>query len=339
MKNQYAYKMDGLDADWLHTDASKRFATYTTLPAGDYIFRVKGSNNDGIWNEEGTSVHIVITPPVWQTWWFRLLFASLVFVFAFILYRERVKNVRMTAELRAAHDAQMSIMPQNAPQVEGLDIASICIPANEVGGDFFDFIWLDEDRTRLGIAVGDVSGKAMKSAMTAVMTDGMLYLEAGEARTISEILKRVNRSIFRKTDKQMFTALCLASLDIVSKELTYTNAGLNEPLLKSNGSVLFLKSVGPRLALGLVQDAEYEETNILLEPGAVLVFFTDGIPETQNHARQQYGEDRLRTLLARMNTVQLSAQAIEERIIADVKRFSGLSHQRDDMTIVVVKIT
>ena len=209
----------------------------------------------------------------------------------------------------------------------------------DTGGTFTDFVWLDEARTRLGIAVGDVSGKAMKSAMTAVMTDGMLYLEAGETRSISEILQRVNRSIFRKTDKQMFTALCLASLDVVSRELTYTNAGLNEPLLKSNGSVLFLKSVGTKLPLGLVQDAEYEETNTLLEPAAVLVFFTDGIPESQNHAREQYGEERLRTLLARMDTAAMSAHEIKESIITDVKRFSGLSHQRDDMTIVVVKVS
>ena len=72
-KNQYAYKLEGFDKDWIYTDATKRFANYTNLDAGEYTFRVKASNNDGVWNEEGTSIKLIITPPYWQTWWFKLL--------------------------------------------------------------------------------------------------------------------------------------------------------------------------------------------------------------------------------------------------------------------------
>ncbi|MFQ5821336.1 MAG: PP2C family protein-serine/threonine phosphatase, partial [Candidatus Heimdallarchaeota archaeon] len=195
----------------------------------------------------------------------------------------------------------------------------------------------NEERTKFGIAVGDVSGKAMKSAMTAVMTDGMICLEADEVKSIKEIMEQVNRSIYRKTDKQEFTALCLASFDISTKELTFTNAGLNEPLLSLNGSITYLKSIGSKLPLGSLKDTDYEETKTQLDSGAVVVLFTDGIPEARNHAGELYEEHRLKRRLEEMNILDLSAKAIKDKIIEDVKRFSGVAKQHDDMTVVVVK--
>ncbi|MFQ6114949.1 MAG: SpoIIE family protein phosphatase, partial [bacterium] len=336
--NRYAYMLENYDEEW-RAAGTQRTATYTNLDPGEYVFQVKGSNNDGVWNEKGTSIKVIITSPFWETWWFRGLAALFMVGLAFTFYRRRLKNVRMKAELRAAHDAQMAIMPQSDPQIEGFDISGICIPANEVGGDFFDYMWLNEERTKFGIAVGDVSGKAMKSAMTAVMTDGMICMEADEIKSIKEIMDKVNRSIYRKTDKKEFTALCLASLDIQTKELTFTNAGLNEPLLGSNGSVAYLKSKGSKFPLGSIQDADYEETRTQLASGSVLVLFTDGIPEARNHAGEFYGEPRLKSLLEQMDTLNLPAKAIKNKIIGDVKRFVGIAHQHDDMTLIVVKTT
>ncbi|MFC2146334.1 PP2C family protein-serine/threonine phosphatase, partial [Acidobacteriota bacterium] len=89
-------------------------------------------------------------------------------------------KTRLQAVLQTARDAQMSIMPQSDPQVPGFDISGTCVPASEVGGDFFDYIWLTEEKTKFGIAIGDVSGKAMKAAMTAVMSDGILFSKANE---------------------------------------------------------------------------------------------------------------------------------------------------------------
>ena len=163
-KNQYAYKMEGLDEDWVYRDAKKRFATYTTLAPGRYVFRVRGSNDDGVWNEEGTSLTIIITPPFWKTWWFILLCTLILSAVAFLAYQRRLRTVRMKTELQAAHDAQMSIMPQADPDIPGFDISGECIPTSEVGGDFFDYIWLDKAKTKFAIAVGDVSGKAMAAA-------------------------------------------------------------------------------------------------------------------------------------------------------------------------------
>ncbi len=336
-KNQYKYMMEGFDKDWIFTDADNRIVTYMNLDPGEYVFRVRGSNNDAIWNEEGTSIRIIITPPIWETWWLRVLVALGAIGLAFVGYQNRLRHVRMKIELQAAHNAQMSIMPQSDPQIEGLDISGECIPASEVGGDFFDYMWMDDEKTKFCIAIGDVSGKAMTAAMTAVMSSGMIYSKAERGISIKEMMTRLNRPMYLKTDKQMFTALCLSSLNLRTKELTFTNAGLVEPILKSENSVTFLQAKGSTHALGMIENNVYAERNVQLKSGDALVFATDGVTEGQNHSRESYGEERLKNLLLSMSTSILSAKEIRERIIRDVKNFSGKA-PHDDMTVIVVKV-
>ncbi len=299
---------------------------------------MKGSNSDGVWNEEETSIRIIITPPFWETWGFRALVILLVIGLAFSLYKRRIKNVRMKTELRAAHDAQMAIMPQTDPQIKGFEISGVCIPANEVGGDFFDYVWLNDKRTKLAIAIGDVSGKAMSSAMTAVMSDGMICAKADERMSIKDMMARLNRAMYLKTEKKMFTALCLAALDIETNELIFTNAGLIEPLLKSGNSLAFIKGTGSTHPLGGKRENIYRETKLHLQSGDVLIFVTDGVPEAQNHSREQYGEQRLKHLIRKLDTCSLSAKEIKEQIVNDVTRFASRV-QHDDMSVVVLKMT
>lgn len=339
--NRYSYKMEGLEKDWNYTGYRKRFAHYTNMAPGEYVFHVKGSNNDWVWNEEGTSIRIIIRPPFWQTIWFRFLLLILVLGLVFLWYRRRLRNVRFKTELQTARSAQMSILPQEDPEVEGFDISGICVPASEVGGDFFDYIWLDEEKTKLGIAVGDVSGKAMKSAMTAVMTSGIIYSNAGDynsVNSIKEIMKRVNRPLYFKTEKNVFTALCMASLDIPKKKITFTNAGLTEPMLKSGDTVSTLKSAGNRLPLGLRVDSTYLEKKQQLKSGDVVVFFTDGVTDAKNPRDEFYGIDTLKRLLEKTELSGLTAKGIIETIIADADGFIDGAPQHDDMTVVVVKV-
>jgi len=336
-KNQYAHMMEGLDKDWIYTDATKRFVNYTTLAPGKYVFRVKGSNNDGIWNEKGTSIKIIISPPFWRAPWFQAAVVLVVIGLIAALYRRRLKNVRLKTELQAAHDAQMSIMPQSDPQIQGFDISGVCIPANSVGGDFFDYMWLDRKKTRFGIAIGDVSGKAMNAAMTAVMSSGMIFIETDDSPPIHKALSRVNRSLYFKTEKQMFTALCLVALDLNDKSVTFTNAGLHEPLLKSGGKVMEQKSEGPKLPLGAKKDTAYEESRMSMKSGDLLVLITDGIPEAMNYSKSFYGFSRLKTFIETMNTDSMTAEEIKLEIVGDVENFSGNTSQYDDMTVIVIK--
>ncbi len=337
-KNRYAYKMVGLDKDWVYTDSRKRFAQYTTLPPGEYFFTVKGSNNDGVWNNDWVSVRIVITPPFWRTYWFGAFALLCVAGVAYIGLSRRMKNVRMKAELRTAHDAQMSIMPQEDPLIPSVQVSGVCVPANEVGGDFFDYLWWKEGESRIGIVVGDVSGKAMKAAMTAVMTSGMIRAEATEKKAIGEILTRVNQPLFEKTQKEMFVVVLLASLDFRSKQLKFSNAGLPKPVMKSGGKVSFLEAKGTTHPLGVFAGSRYRETTVQLRHGDVVVFCTDGIEEAQNKGREFYGNERLFSLLKELDTSCYSASQIKEAIVHDVRIFAGSAPQYDDMTVTVLKV-
>lgn len=337
-ENLYAYKMDGLDEHWIVTTASKRFASYTTLPPGEYTFRVIGSNSDGVWNKQGTSVKVIIAPAYWQTWWFRLGIVLSAAGFVLVAYRRRLRTERMKTELRAAHDAQMTIMPQSDPPIPGFDISGQCVPANEVGGDFFDYFWLDAQRTRFGIVVGDVSGKAMQAAMTAVMASGMINAETGNGCSLAGILKKTNGLLYPKTERQMFTAVCLVSLDLSRKELTFANAGLNKPLLRTHDAVSLLDPTGATHPLGMLPESEYLERTVRLASGDVIVLHTDGILEAQDRARNLYGEERLLQLFETLDVSGASAQDIRDAIFRDVQRFTASAPQHDDMTVVVIKV-
>jgi sigma-B regulation protein RsbU (phosphoserine phosphatase) len=151
-------------------------------------------------------------------------------------------------------------------------------------------------------------------------------------------MNRVNRSLYFKTDKKVFTALCLVSIDIRTRELTFINAGLNEPLLKSGDSATKLASAGIRFPLGVKRDNMYREKKQPLAAGDVIVFCTDGITEAKNPHDEFYGFEALKELLERMDTTVLTAKEIKDEIIAEVKHFSAGAPQHDDMTVVIVKV-
>lgn len=336
-KNRYRYMLLDADVGWVDADASHREASYMNLSPGEYLFRVRGSNNDGKWNEEGAMIRITITPPYWERWWFRIAVVAALSFLLYIGYRRRLRTERMRTELSTAHTAQMSIMPQTDPDVKGFEISGTCLPAHEVGGDFFDYMWLTKDHTTLCIAVGDVSGKAMDSAMTAVLASGMIASKAEEGATITSIMSHLNRSLHAKTKKSMFTALCLAALDMRAKTVTFTNAGLVRPILKSGQRTEWLHTEGSKHPLGILSESGYGERTLHLKKGDVVVFVTDGVTEEQDRSRELYGDLRLFDLVRSLDTERLSARSIKESILADVKRFSDSTVQDDDITVVVVK--
>ena len=337
-RNLYAYKMEGLDDNWITTTADKRYAVYTTLPPGSYTFRVKGSNNDGKWNETGASIKIIIMPPFWKTWYF-ILFVLLI-IGGIILFsvKRHLANVRMAAELSAAHEAQMALMPRQEPQTGTLDISSFCLPASEVGGDFFDYMWLNKEKSNLGIVIADVSGKGMKAAMTATMCSGMLNSLVFMNCPVKDIMTRANRSIFSRTERKMFTALLFVGIDLETRVLTLTNAGLNPPFLKSGTGIMSLESAGPKLPLGAMKKTEYLEKSYQLLQGDVLLLFTDGVTEAQNNEKKFYSDSNLRNIFAAIDTTVISAKEIKNVIINDIKKFTLNKIQHDDITLIVVKV-
>lgn len=337
-KNQYQYMMEGIDPDWIPVSPRLRSATYTTLPPGDYRFRVRASNNDGLWNHEGVAIRVSITPPFWQTSWFIGLSLAVLAGALVLGYRRRVGRIEMAVELAAAHDAQMSIMPQEEPDVRGLEVSGICVPANEVGGDFYDYFWWDQDAARLGIVVGDVSGKSMRAAMTAVMAAGMVRSEAMETQSVADILRKVNLPLYAKTPKDVFVAMCCARFDMARASMTFVNAGQSKPLLKSRRSVTALEARGMTHPLGIFPGIKPIEKRVRLHAGDVLVFFTDGIPEAQNRTRQFFGTERLESFLSSFDCANNPSSVVRDAIIREVHAFRGSAPQYDDIALVVAKV-
>jgi len=247
-----------------------------------------------------------------------------------------MRNVRLAAALKAAHDAQMALLPQGDPQVPGFEVTGACLPTYEVGGDFYDFFPLDPEGGVLGIAVGDVSGKGMRAAMTAALASGMVRAEAGRRATVSEMMTSLNRSVRGKTERHMFTALCLASVDSSEHELTVVNAGLCEPLLKSGAAATYLGAEGPSLPLGAFPDTAYRSRTVRLGPGDAAIFYTDGVPEAADRHGVQYGYEALARFVGGLDS-GLSGAGIKDAVLREVVRFSGGARRQDDVAVVVVR--
>lgn len=336
-KIRYAYRLDGFDRDWIPAGAGQRVATYTGLPAGAYLFRVRASNPDGVWGEQEARLRLVVTPPFWGTWSFR---SSAVLALAAVLAalaRHRVRTVRLEAAMRAAHDAQMAVMPREDPVVDGFEVSGVCIPAFEVGGDFFDFVRCGADGTNLGIVVGDVSGKGTRAAMTAAMSGGMVHALVRRGGPLEEVAGQVNTALRARIERRMFAAVCLATLDPGRSELTFVNAGLCEPLLRTGDTATYLSSEGTAFPLGAGSRADYRSRSVVLAPGDVVVLYTDGVPEAEGRGGAPWGYDAFAGFLRGLPAASMTARQLCDAIVREVERVTGRPRPTDDVAVVVVK--
>lgn len=253
-------------------------------------------------------------------------------------YRIQLERERLRSELETAREMQMGLMPSAAPDLPGYDIAGVCLPATEVGGDYYDYIRIDGEDNALAIAVADVSGKGMKAAMTAVMVSGMLHAEAIHSNNAAQVLIRVNRPLHRKSDRRMFAAMLFGILDPGRKEFSFTNAGQMPPLLLRNGKVAAISSNGPRLPLGATAEVNYARKTLQLASGDHLLLYTDGINESRNGDRLLFGEDRLQVALAE-SVRAASAEGALQLIQAHIREFTGEEPPHDDITMVLVRVS
>lgn len=253
-------------------------------------------------------------------------------------YRIHLERERLRGELETAREMQMGIMPSKAPTISGIDIAGICLPATEVGGDYFDFFLKNGSHHELGFTVADVSGKGMKAAMTAVMVSGMLHAEAARELKSDEMLTRINVPLYQKTDRRMFTALLFGILNSKKLDFTFTNAGQLPPLLLRDGSITELKAEGPRLPVGITRQVHYTSESVQLKPGDRLLIYTDGINEAMNQHREQFGDSRLFDAFSETEEIQSAEEALT-LIQSRVDEFAGIEPQHDDLTMVYIQIS
>ena len=186
--------------------------------------------------------------------------------------------------------------------------------------------------------VADVAGKGMRAAMNAVMSDGMVFSRARQSGPVEKIMDNLNRSIYNKVERRMFTALCLALLNPETRRLEFSNAGLCEPLHRTATGTEYLSSAGSHFPLGVREDASYEATTVDLADGDIVVLFTDGVPETQNRDGELYGYEAPKRLLAELDISARTTDDILQRLIDDVERFRNGAKASDDMAVVVISI-
>jgi hypothetical protein len=252
--------------------------------------------------------------------------------------RRITERERMQKELEIARHVQMKLLPKESPRLPGYDVAGTCLPATEVGGDYFDFINLG--RGKLGIAVGDVSGKGVSAAIYMTLTKGILQSHVGYDDSPVTVLGRVNSLIYRTIEKGIFISLFYAVLDTAARQLVYSRAGHNPGFLLKQGSADFQTLHPPGMALGLDEGKLFSsiirENTVPLNSGDVLVFYTDGITEAMNVREEEYGEERLMKCIA--DNSHLPSKEMVDQITADVNRFAGAQPQHDDITLVVMRV-
>lgn len=310
------------------------------LPPDIYTLRVRAYNKDMLGSDE-MSVRFNIRPPFWLEPRNMVLGVILIALFTYLIYRFRLarklEQARLLNELTVAHDIQMALMPAKSMNVPGYDIAGICEPALEVGGDYYDFLWLDSEQDRLGLAVVDVSGKSMQGAMISVLTSGLVYGHVGMNNGPGRILSSINYPLYEKTDRKTFVTGILAGLDLKDRTMCFANAGHSDPLLIRDGQVVPMAARAKRdLPLGAVKRWNYQEICLPLEPGDIVFLYTDGVSEAQNVNDELYGEDRLADLL--IAGKDLAAADLLSSLLEDIAQFRGKADQNDDITAILLKV-
>lgn len=240
---------------------------------------------------------------------------------------------RIKGELTIARQIQLSLLPQSHPWSRIFDIYGYSIPAEEVGGDFYNYQRLGDGR--LGIVVGDVSGKGVPAAILMAVSSSVAEAYAAtHSEDVGHLLTNLNRALFpRLQSNGMNTALLYALLDEQSGELKICNAGLISPLLRRKRHTEFLDAYG--LPLGAVADNRYYPLGVTLDPGDTLLLLSDGLVEARNSLGEMFGLTRLESLVA--DSPAQSAQEMAITVLDTIRQFISPAEAQDDMTLVVVK--
>ena len=324
---------------------------YTGLKTGNYSFLVKAFREDWPYTHPPASVGFNISPPLWTRW--RTYLPTLIFltvVFALlgrlivnrrhtlhlrneVRQREEAEMDRIRAELSEAQNIQMGLLPTEAPDTKGFDVAGMSVPATQVGGDFFDYLTVANGQT--AIAVADAAGKGLRGAMNAVLTNGMLYEVSRFKSKADVILSDLNAGLAPRMYGPSFIALNLAILDEAKRQIDYANGGQPYPILKRGDDIIEIENSD--LPLGSMKTVQYESAIFDLSEGDILIFHTDGLIEALNAEEEMYGTDRLKASVSRIPD-SCSATDVVQHIVNDVHNYVGEAEQYDDMTIVVIRI-
>ncbi|MCF8260009.1 MAG: SpoIIE family protein phosphatase [Melioribacteraceae bacterium] len=356
-RNRYAYKLENYEDQWRDVEGL-RTAVYTNLAPGKYVFRVRASNSDGVWNEEGASLVIYINSPIWERWYAFVFYFISVGGFGFgvkqlIVERESQKsriteaqlrlaamesdaraiqaeNNRKSHELEEGRKLQLSLLPKNVPKIEGLSIGAKLITATEVGGDYYDF-HIEKDGT-VNIVVGDATGHGLKAGNMVSITKALFCADAANLSP-GEFLNKSGKAIKRMNLWNLYMALTFVR--IIENRLIVSCAGMPPILIyraETNSIETIIHKVPP---LGSFDEIKYRNQKTVLNNGDVVLLLTDGLPETFNEAEKLLGFEKIEECFAKNH--KLSPIEIIDELITLGNLWSNYAPLRDDVTFMVIK--
>ena len=348
-KNRYAYMLEGVDKEWYYS-GSIRHGRYVNLPDGVYTLRLKGSNNDGVWNEQGAALTVTIHPPFWRTWWFDALAASVLALAVLSVSLEVRRRRRVHAQLQQAkHDAELlgkemelarqiqtAILPKQFAHDE-LAIEAIMLPAEEVGGDYYDIVY--GKNGALWLAIGDVAGHGMTPGLIMMMAQTVhttitTQMDASPKNVVvatNEILYKNVHERLQAEHHMTFTTLKYLGGGV------FRHAGSHLDLIIHRRATQTCELIDtPGVFLNFVEDISdmTDELSFTLDLGDTLVLYTDGLTEAANADGKILPMERFLEMI-RAHADQPPA-AMRDAIMQDVLAWSG-GVREDDMTLMVAR--
>ncbi len=348
-KNQYKYFLEGVDEDWYHA-GTKRYGRYAGLPDGSYTFHVTGSNNDGVWNKEGLAVNVKVLPPFWRTWWFKNLIVA-VFMGAaaggFFVFdrRQEMKMKLMQAEYQAnilgkemelARQIQTAILPKNVSHDE-LDIEATMLPAEEVGGDYYDVLYGQDGALWLGI--GDVSGHGVTPGLIMMMAQTVHTTITTQLDvTPQDVVNIVNKVLFQNVNQRLGEDhfMTFSTLKYMGNgDFIHAGAHLDLVVYRRQTQECELFDT-PGTWLNLLPDISHatENTSFHIEVGDILVLYTDGLTEAENARHELF--DMKRLVASVTKHADKRPAAMRDAIMQDVLDWCE-EYRDDDMTLLIVR--
>ena len=357
-ENQYRYKLEGFNENWIQL-GNNNTVTFTNLSSGEYNLRVIGSNNDGIWNEDGASLFIEVTPPWWRT---NFAYATYVILFLSSLYglrrfeinrREQktklrenelrlkateaekraiqMENDRKTKELEEARQLQLSMLPKELPVLPNLEIAAFMRTATEVGGDYYDFIV--QETGVLNVAFGDATGHGLQAGTMVTLMKGFFTSDSSKLG-LNEFMSHCTRVI--KDIKLGRILMSFSYLKIENDKLQITSAGMPPVFYHHKETNQVEEIIIKGMPLGAMRNASYNTVEMKLQSGDTILLLTDGLPEQMNPNEEMFDYSRVKKHFN--DIIDNSPNGIIEKLVEAGDNWMNGRVQDDDITFVVIKV-
>ena len=356
--NQYRYMLEGFNENWIQL-GNNRTVTFTNLSPDDYVLRVIGSNNDGVWNEEGASLFIEVTPPWWRT---NIAYSIYGIAFISLLLGVRkfetdrreqkakvretelrmkateaekraieIESERKTKELEEARDLQLSMLPKELPELPNLEIAAFMRTATEVGGDYYDVIV--EDNGDLNVAFGDATGHGLQAGTMVTLMKGFFTSDSSKLG-INDFMSHCSKLIKEIKLGRILMSFC--HLKIESNKLFVSSAGMPPIYYYNKNSEVMEEIIMKGMPLGAMANFQYNVHEKEVNSGDVIMLITDGIPEQMNSDEEMYDYPRVKDQFVRV--AEKAPSEIIDHFIKSCDSWMGEAIQADDITIMVIRI-